>query len=41
MGTIAQLRRILVTCRSIAVLSLSLQWHRPRFFAAKYMQEHG
>jgi predicted CoA-binding protein len=41
MSTIAELRRILGTCRTIAVVGLSPQWHRPSFFAAKYMQEHG
>lgn len=41
MSTIAELRRILGTCRAIAVVGLSPQWHRPSFFAAKYMQEHG
>jgi uncharacterized protein len=41
MSTIHALRRILVSCRTIAVVGLSPQWHRPSFFAAKYMQEHG
>ena len=41
MSTISELRRILGTCRTIAVVGLSPQWHRPSFFAAKYMQEHG
>ena len=41
MSTIHDLRRILGTCRTIAVVGLSPQWHRPSFFAAKYMQEHG
>ncbi|WP_332823590.1 CoA-binding protein [Ramlibacter sp.] len=41
MSTIHALRRILATCRTIAVVGLSPQWHRPSFFAAKYMQEHG
>jgi predicted CoA-binding protein len=41
MSTISDLRRILGTCRTIAVVGLSPQWHRPSFFAAKYMQEHG
>ena len=41
MNSIADLRRILGTCRTIAVVGLSPQWHRPSFFAAKYMQEHG
>jgi uncharacterized protein len=38
---IATLRRILKTCRTIAVVGLSAEWHRPSYFAAKYMQEHG
>jgi uncharacterized protein len=41
MHTISELRRILGTCRTIAVVGLSPQWHRPSFFAAKYMQGHG
>jgi uncharacterized protein len=41
MNTIAELRRILGACRTIAVVGLSPQWHRPSFFAAKYMQAHG
>jgi len=35
------LRRILKECRVLAVVGLSAQWHRPSFFAAKYMIEHG
>lgn len=35
------LRRILRQCRTIAVVGLSAEWHRPSFFAAKYLQEHG
>ena len=38
---IATLRRILHSCRTIAVVGLSAEWHRPSYFAAKYMQEHG
>jgi predicted CoA-binding protein len=41
MGSISELRRILATCRTVAVVGLSPQWHRPSFFAAKYMQAHG
>jgi uncharacterized protein len=41
MDTISELRRILGTCRTIAVVGLSPQWHRPSFFAGKYMQGHG
>jgi predicted CoA-binding protein len=35
------LRRMLITYRTIAVVGLSAEWHRPSFFAAKYMQSHG
>lgn len=38
---IATLRRILKGARTIAVVGLSAEWHRPSYFAAKYMQEHG
>lgn len=38
---ISELRRILKACRTIAVVGLSAEWHRPSFFAAKYMQQHG
>jgi predicted CoA-binding protein len=38
---IPTLRRILKSCRTIAVVGLSAEWHRPSFFAAKYLQEHG
>jgi hypothetical protein len=38
---IPALRRILRTCRTIAVVGLSAEWHRPSYFAAKYMQDHG
>jgi predicted CoA-binding protein len=41
MATIQELRRILGACRTLAVVGLSPQWHRPSFFAAKYMQAHG
>ena len=36
-----KIRRILRNSRTIAVVGLSAQWHRPSYFAAKYMQEHG
>jgi predicted CoA-binding protein len=38
---ISSLRRILKSCKTIAVVGLSAEWHRPSFFAAKYMQQHG
>ena len=41
MTSASDLRRILATCRTIAVVGLSPQCHRPSFFAAKYMQTHG
>src|SRR3569832_1451158 len=41
MSTISELRRILGATKTIAVVGLSPQWHRPSFFAAKYMQAHG
>ena len=41
MDDIHTLRRILKDCRVIAVVGLSANWHRPSYFAAKYMQEHG
>jgi uncharacterized protein len=38
---IASLRRILRASRKIAMVGLSDQWHRPSFFVAKYLQQHG
>ena len=38
---ITQLRRILQTSRTVAVVGLSAEWHRPSYFAAKYMQAKG
>ena len=38
---ISSLRRILKDCRTIAVVGLSAEWHRPSYFAAKYVQQHG
>src|SRR6185437_6507286 len=34
-------RRILTRYKTLAVVGLSAQWHRPSYFAAKYMQDHG
>ncbi len=36
-----KIRRILAKGRTLAIVGLSAQWHRPSYFAAKYMQEHG
>lgn len=41
MDDISTLRRILAQCRTIAVVGLSAQWHRPSYFAASYMQHKG
>ena len=38
---VSALRRILQNCQTLAVVGLSAEWHRPSFFAAKYMQEKG
>ena len=38
---IPQLRHILKSAKTIAVVGLSAQWNRPSYFAAKYMLEHG
>ena len=37
----ATLRRILRDCRTIAVVGLSAEWHRPSNFAATYLQRQG
>lgn len=38
---ISTLRRILRECRTIAIVGLSADWHRPSHFVAKYLQQHG
>ena len=38
---ITTLQRILRETRTIAVVGLSAEWHRPSYFAAKYMQQRG
>ncbi len=37
----ATLRRILERCRTVAVVGISAEWHRPSFFVGKYLLEHG
>ena len=41
MDDIATLRRILKSCKTVAVVGLSAEWHRPSNFVAKYLQSHG
>ena len=41
MDDISTLRRILAQCRTLAVVGLSAEWHRPSYFAAAYMQAKG
>ena len=38
---IAELRRLLRECRTIAIVGLSNEWHRPSNFVGKYLQQHG
>ena len=38
---ITTLRRIIKDCRTVAVVGLSAEWHRPSYFVAKYLQQHG
>ena len=38
---IPTLRRILRESHVVAVVGLSAEWHRPSFFVAKYLQQHG
>ena len=37
----AALRHMLEQYKTIAVVGLSAEWHRPSFFVAKYLQSHG
>jgi predicted CoA-binding protein len=39
--SISTLRRILRECRTVAVVGLSPEWHRPSHFVAKYLQQRG
>lgn len=38
---ISTLRGILKRCRTVAVVGLSAEWHRPSYFAASYLQGKG
>jgi predicted CoA-binding protein len=38
---ISTLRRILRDCRTIAIVGLSPEWHRPSHFVGKYLQARG
>lgn len=38
---ISTLRRVLHACRNVAIVGLSAEWHRPSFFVAKYLLQHG
>lgn len=38
---ISTLRRILRQCRTVAIVGLSADWHRPSNFVGKYLQQHG
>lgn len=35
------LRALLTDCRRIAIVGVSAEWHRPSYFVAKYLLEHG
>lgn len=41
MASIQELRSILTNCKTIAVVGISEQWHRPSYFVGKYLIEHG
>ena len=41
MSGVHAIQRILLQCRTLAVVGLSAEAHRPSYFAAKYMLEHG
>ena len=38
---IPTLRRVLAENRVVAMVGLSASWHRPSYFAAKYLLDHG
>jgi predicted CoA-binding protein len=37
----SEIRRILQNNKTIAMVGLSAKWHRPSYFAAKYLLDHG
>lgn len=41
MASYQQLRSMLSSCKTIAVVGISEQWHRPSYFVGKYLLEHG
>ena len=41
MASTNEIRRILLENKTIAIVGLSAKWHRPSYFAAKYMIDHG
>ena len=41
MDDISTLRRILRECRTVAIVGLSADWHRPSHFVGKYLQQLG
>ena len=41
MSDIPTLRNVLQRSKTIAMVGLSAHWHRPSYFAAKYLQDHG
>jgi predicted CoA-binding protein len=41
MAGLQQLRGMFSNCKTIAVVGISEQWHRPSYFVGKYLLEHG
>ena len=40
-ASVASLRRILGQCKTVAVVGMSDQWHRPSHFVGQYLKDHG